>query len=115
MDNKAADGLSRKPEGVELASLVVPTLVDMAATRAEVYEESKLKETIEKLKVDGDNVSNFSLQQGVLKYQGRLVILKTSSLSHLSCFCIQGTFGLEENCFLSLSLSHTHKFHQFPW
>lgn len=72
MDNKAAGALSRKLGGIELASLVVPTLLDMAAICAEVYEDTKLKETIEKLKADEDNVSNFSLQQGVLEVQGTI-------------------------------------------
>lgn len=80
MDNKAADALSRKLEGVELVYLVVPTLLDITAFSAEVYEDTKLREIIEKLKVDEDSVPNFPVQQGVLKFRGRLVISKTSSL-----------------------------------
>lgn len=64
-----------KPEGIELANLVVPTLLDVSAIKEEVYKDSKLKDIIEKLMV---SISNFSLQQGIFKYRGRLVVFKTS-------------------------------------
>ena len=64
MDNKAVDALSRKPEGGELAYLVVPTLLDTDAISAGVYEDIKLRERI-----------------------GKLYIRSTDTLVWLACWC----------------------------
>lgn len=80
VENKVANTLSRKHEGIELANLVVPTLLDVVVIKEEVYKDSKLKGITEKLLENEDSLSNYSLEQRVLKFRGRLVISKTSSL-----------------------------------
>lgn len=82
----------------------------MAVINEEVYGDSKLRERIEKLKIDEDSNSNFSLQQRVLKYRRQLVISKTSSLLpsilHIYHDCVFGRHSgflrpykrLLENC-----------------
>lgn len=68
--------------------------------KEEVYKDSKLKDIIEKLMVDEDSISNFSLQQGILKYRGRLVIFKTSSLlpAILHMYYHDSVFGGHSGC-----------------
>ncbi|TYK02431.1 transposon Tf2-1 polyprotein isoform X1 [Cucumis melo var. makuwa] len=56
-----------------------PTLLDLVIIKEEV-EDPRLKEIIAKIEAQKQEVPNFSLQQGVLKYKGRLVLSKTSSL-----------------------------------
>lgn len=43
-------------------------------------KEYKLKEIMAKIDEHDEEVSDFSFQQRVLKYKGRLVLLKTSTL-----------------------------------
>lgn len=78
LENKAADALSRVPPTVFLNQLTAPTLIDLKIIKEEVDRDGKLKEII--MKPQNEEVKNYSLQQGILRYKGRLVIAKTSSL-----------------------------------
>lgn len=85
--------LSRMPEGVELANLTVPTLLDVVVIKEEVCWDPKLMEIIQKLWVDEDNVSNFSLHRVMLKYKGRLVVSKSSLLPSILHTYHDSVFG----------------------
>lgn len=80
LENKAADALSRLPPVAHLAHLVVPTLLDIDVITREVQSDPNLSIVINRLQNDPYDTSRFSLQRGILKYKGRLVISKTSSL-----------------------------------
>lgn len=80
LENKTADELSRLPPVAHLAHLAVPSLVDMGVISQEVQNDPTLSLIIKKLQDDPNDTTRFSLQRGVLKYKGRLVISKNSSL-----------------------------------
>lgn len=80
LENKAADALSRLPPVAHLAHMAVPAIIDVAVLQEEVRNDDHLNSIIQKLQDDSDDMSKFALQQGVLKYKGRLVISKSSSL-----------------------------------
>ena len=56
-----------------------PTLIDLKVIGEEVDKDEHLQEIIKKLQ-GGEEVTHYNLQQGVLRYKGRLVIAKNSSL-----------------------------------
>lgn len=80
VENQAADAFSRVPPTMHLAYLTTPSLIDIQRICQEVSEDSKLKEIIEKLALDEDNTTRFALHQGVLRYKGRIVLSKSSTL-----------------------------------
>lgn len=80
LENKVADALSRLPMVVHLAHLAVPSLVDIDVVNQEVQNDPHLSLIVKRLQEDPDDTTQFSLQRGILKYKGRLVISKTSSL-----------------------------------
>lgn len=65
---------------VQLNSISIPSILDGAIVQQEIVADAKLQQVIAKLKEDADNVPKFSLQQGQLRYKGRLVLTKISSL-----------------------------------
>lgn len=77
LENKAADALSRMTPTIHINHISAPALLDLAKIQEEVDKDQQLQE-IKKKKIEGkqDEVPNFSLQQGVLKYKGRLVLSK---------------------------------------
>ena len=77
-ENKAEDTLSRVPPTVHLNQLTTPNLIDLKVIREEVEKDEHLKEIISK--IQKEEVTNYTLQQGMLRYKGRLVIAKNSSL-----------------------------------
>lgn len=80
LENRAADALSRVPAVVHLNYISTPTLLDLIIIKEEVENDTRLREIISELERDENAVPYFSLQQGILKYKGRLVISKTSTL-----------------------------------
>ena len=70
LENKAPDALSRVPPTVSLNQLMAPTLIDLKTIKEEVEKDEKLKEIIMKLQNE-EEVKNYSLQQGILRYKGR--------------------------------------------
>ena len=80
-----------------MCQLTAPALLDLLIIKEEVERDIKLKEIIEKLQ--NEDVVDYSLQQGILKYKNRVVISKSSALSltHLSRLSAWWTFGIFEN------------------
>ncbi|KAA0046989.1 transposon Tf2-1 polyprotein isoform X1 [Cucumis melo var. makuwa] len=76
LENKAANALSRMPPAVHLNQLRSPTSIDLKVIREEVEKDECLKGIIVKLQ-NNEEVKNYSLQQDMLQYKGRLVIAKT--------------------------------------
>ena len=56
-----------------------PTLIDLKVIREEVTKDEFLKEVISKLQ-RGEEVKNYTWQHEMLRYKGRIVIAKNSSL-----------------------------------
>ena len=79
LENKAADALSRVPPAVHLSQLTAPTLIDLKVIREEMMKDEFLKEIILKLQ-KGEEVGNYTWQHEMLRYKGRIVIAKSSSL-----------------------------------
>ena len=79
LENKAANALSRVPPTVHLNQLTAPTLVDIKVIREEVNKDDYLQDIINRIQRE-EKVKNYTLQQGILRYKGRLVIAKNSSL-----------------------------------
>lgn len=61
----------------------------MEVIKAEVWADPKLVDVIHRLQEDGESVPNFSLQQGMLWFRGRLVLSKTSTLIPTNFYMIQ--------------------------
>ncbi|KAA0064080.1 transposon Tf2-1 polyprotein isoform X1 [Cucumis melo var. makuwa] len=66
------------PPTLHLYNLTAPTLIDLKVIK-EVKRDERLKEVIAKLQC-GEEVKNYSIQHDMLRYKGRIVIAKTSSL-----------------------------------
>ncbi|TYK19855.1 Transposon Ty3-G Gag-Pol polyprotein [Cucumis melo var. makuwa] len=80
-ENRAADALSRKPDEAQLFGLSVPVTVDLDVIKKEVFQDPKYEKIVEQIKQNEESTeSNYSLQNGLLMYKNRLVILKQSSL-----------------------------------
>ncbi|KAA0059477.1 hypothetical protein IC582_002782 [Cucumis melo] len=81
VENRAADALSRKPNEVQLFGLSVPITVDLDVIKKEVFHDPKYEKIIRQIKQNEESTeNNYSLQNGLLMYKNRLVILKQSSL-----------------------------------
>lgn len=79
MKNKATGALSRVCPPVEFSAITVPTVVDVQ-TLMEPVATDPLLSKIKDLQGDTDSHTSFSLEQGRLLYNGRLVISQASSL-----------------------------------
>ncbi|KAA0052082.1 ty3-gypsy retrotransposon protein [Cucumis melo var. makuwa] len=80
-ENKAADALSRKPAEVHLFGLSVPITIDLEVIKKEVFQDPKYVKIVEEIKqLEEPAESKYSLQNGMLMFKNRLVILKNSSL-----------------------------------
>lgn len=79
--NKGADALSRVGEYGEIRTVCTyPRWEDHQLIATEVQQDAKLKHVIMELQNDPSTHPEFSLQQGILLYKGRLVLSHTSSL-----------------------------------
>ena len=80
-ENKAAEALSRKPAEVHLFGLYVPITIDLEVIKKEVFQDPKYVKIVEEIKqLEEPAESKYSLQNGMLMFKNRLVILKNSSL-----------------------------------
>lgn len=80
LDNKAADALSRKVEVKELYAVSVSTALQLEEIASEVDKDPELQEIIHAWKQDPQSQPEFSVVQGRLLRNGKLVIPKGSSL-----------------------------------
>jgi hypothetical protein len=73
-ENKVADALSRAPHSEELMaiSMVVPAWIEQVTSTYD--QDEKCKELITKLSIDNASVQHYSLQNGILRYKGRVCI-----------------------------------------
>ncbi|TYK23171.1 Ty3/gypsy retrotransposon protein [Cucumis melo var. makuwa] len=79
-ENKAADALSRMGPTAHLNQLTALTLLDVEVIREEVRKDLALYEIIRLIEEQGMEVPHYTIHQGVLKFKGRLVLSKTSTL-----------------------------------
>ena len=81
LENQVADALSRMPLVVHLCNLTTPTLIDLKVIKEEVEKDDRLK-VIMKEAADGEDgkAGNYSIQRGMLRYEDRLIISKSSIL-----------------------------------
>ncbi|KAL0539950.1 hypothetical protein IC582_024172 [Cucumis melo] len=80
LENKAANALSRIPPTVHLSQQTAPALLDVAIIREEVEKDPSLQEIIKLMEEQKLEIPYYTMQQGVLKFKGRLVFSKSSSL-----------------------------------
>ena len=78
LENKAADALSRCVLPT-LSSLTLPTVLDIAAITQQVHQDPHLNKLNEDLARDLASHPHFSMEQGRLLYNGRLVLPKEST------------------------------------
>lgn len=80
MDNKAADALSRCYDDADLNTLIYyPQWTDSKKLLDEVNNDSEIQKKIQEVVADPTSKPGYSVKQGVLFYQGRLVISPKSS------------------------------------
>ncbi|KAA0057268.1 Ty3/gypsy retrotransposon protein [Cucumis melo var. makuwa] len=80
LENKAADALSRMGPTAHLNQLTAPALLDVEVIREEVRKDPALHEIIRLIEEQGMEIPHYTCHQGVLKFKGRLVLSKTSTL-----------------------------------
>lgn len=78
--NKAADALSQIPPMVELATLTVPSIIDVSKLQEEVEKDPELQKIITDLKEDQLSHPKYHLHQDQLRYKDRMVISNKSVL-----------------------------------
>ena len=84
LENKAADALSMSMEGVSVAALSMPTLLDVTAITQQVDAYPYLCKVKQELLKDPDSYPSYSLLQGRLLYNGRLVVSKEQGFKRLN-------------------------------
>ena len=80
LENKAADALSRVPPTIHLNQLTAPKLIDIEVIKAEVAQDEKLKNVMQKLSETEELEGKYSIKQGMLMYKDRIELSKTSKL-----------------------------------
>lgn len=80
LENKAADGLSRRSAVPELFAVSVPVSIQLEEVGSEVGKDEELSKIMEDLSRDPTSHSTYSMVQGRLLRQGKLVLPKTSQL-----------------------------------
>ena len=82
LENKAADALSRVSNAmkVELAALTIPRILDVAKIDEEVSKDTRLGHIRVEPEKGKTGWPKFSVHQGHLLYQGRLVVPKGSDM-----------------------------------
>src|ERR1044072_9526555 len=81
LENKAADALSRCYDDAEMAAMVHnPLWVDKNGILEEIKQDSYVQQLLAKIEKDPNSKPGFSVQQGVLLYQGRLVLGANSAV-----------------------------------
>lgn len=77
-ENGAADALSRRGEGVTPAELTISQVGHGGEILADMLTDPELAEMRRKLETSGDDMPGYAIDQGHVRYRGRLVIPRTS-------------------------------------
>ena len=80
LENKAVEALSRMPPVVHLCNITAPTLIDLKTIKEEVENDDRLKLIMKETVGEDGKANKYSIQQGMLRYKGRLVLSKSSAL-----------------------------------
>ncbi|XP_050942184.1 transposon Tf2-1 polyprotein isoform X1 [Cucumis melo] len=80
LENKAADALSRITPTAQLNQITAPALIDVEILKEETRQDPALREIIRLIEEQGMEIPHYTLQQGVLKFKGRLVVSNKSTL-----------------------------------
>ncbi|KAA0062156.1 Ty3/gypsy retrotransposon protein [Cucumis melo var. makuwa] len=80
LENKVMDALSRMSPMTQLNQLTTPALLDVEVIREEVRKDPALYEIIRLIEEQGMKVLHYTTHESVLKFKGRLVLSKTSTL-----------------------------------
>lgn len=80
LENKAVDALSRMPPTFHLYNLTAPTPINLAVIKEEVEKDDHLKKITTELEKSEELEGKYSIQQGMLKYKGRVVVSKSPTL-----------------------------------
>lgn len=80
LENKAADTLSRLPNAAEFQLLSIPIELDFEELTRQNASDARLCRMVEDLLADSASHPGFSLQQGLLMKEGRLVLSQDSNL-----------------------------------
>ena len=80
LENKAVDALSRISPAVQLNQITAPAMIDVDIIKEETRQDPALHEIIRLIEEQGMEIPHYTLQQGVLKFKGRLVIPSNSTL-----------------------------------
>ena len=79
LENKAADALSRCVLPSTLSSLILSTMLVIAAITQQVHQDPHLNKLKQDLAHDPSSHPHFPLEQGRLLYKGKLVLPKDST------------------------------------
>ena len=78
-ENKVVDALSRATHAESLAiSCVVPVWIEQVTSS--YTDDTKCQDLLSKLSIDPAAVSSFTLQNGILRYRGKILIGNTGHL-----------------------------------
>ncbi|TYK13876.1 Ty3/gypsy retrotransposon protein [Cucumis melo var. makuwa] len=80
LENKAADALSRITPTARLNQITAPAMIDVEIIKEETRHDPALQEIIRLIEEQGMEIPHYTLQQGVLKFKGRLVVSSKSTL-----------------------------------
>lgn len=78
--NKVADTLSRVPHEVELASISIPSIIDLDLVQREVDKDTEFIKIRQDLEQDPLSHPKFSVEQGKLLYKDKVMLSGKSSL-----------------------------------
>jgi hypothetical protein len=92
-DNRVADALSRRGQVEELAAVAAPVPVWLEEIKCSYTSDPKCQELLSKLAVSPGADLHFSLQQGLLKYKGRIWVGSDMILQQ-SLSCISSGWAL---------------------
>lgn len=80
LQNKAADALSRIEQPMEMNSMFTVGIVKMEIVNRKMLKDTKLQRIWEELQHGSEGGSKYSLENGKLLYENRVVLSRTSSL-----------------------------------
>jgi hypothetical protein len=81
-DNRVADALSRRGQPEELSAVSAPVPSWLHDIKVSYESDTRAKELLTKLAVSQHAEPHFSLQQGLLRYKGRIWIGDAATLQH---------------------------------
>ncbi|KAJ8629802.1 hypothetical protein MRB53_023125 [Persea americana] len=77
-DNSATDALSRIQQHSELMALSTPLFTSMPDILNECSKDDHLTKIAEQLLLDPSSIPHYSMQNGILRYKGRIVLPSSS-------------------------------------